>query len=523
MTRNDQASQQQTLRFAIYCRYSADVQSDISLESQEMMCRTTIAKRGGTVVAVYKDAARVGWSLDREDFNRLRSDAEKGQFDAIMMWKFDRLARDQMQAAIIKALLRHEYKIRLYCVEGFSEDDDGSFHPAMMEQMLAVFSAFYSQNLGNEISRANRYRHATGKFNGSKPPFGYILATERVSKRPNCVQASAEMPPGLYVDPRAAALVRRAFKLYATGMHSYMTIAQYLTEKADRLHRPLEKPFNPQMVRDLLQNKIYCGYVSYSETTYRGGIRQQKVAPRLRREWNVGNHQPIISEELFEQCQAVRIQHAGQRKNRGLVEWQLLSGLVYCAQCLSRKPVNVKDENYGKMYTHTPHGDKQYYKCSASNRGYEVCGQRQIRLEKVDQQVIETLHYLHERLAPNHIYQLESILRQHIENEAAVQRMNEIQLMIERIDFSWENGFMDAATYAQKQQQLQLEIEMLPPNEYSELLKSTNLLQDFDKVWSKCQTRKAQRQLIKQLVERVIVKDQGVFEIILKGEISVSV
>ncbi len=111
-----------------------------------MMCREEISKRGGTVVSVYKDAAQFGWSLDREDFSRLRSDAEQGRFDAIMMWKFDRLARDHTQVTIIKALLRHEYKVKLYCVEGFSEDDDSSPYTAMMEQMLAVFAAFYSKN-----------------------------------------------------------------------------------------------------------------------------------------------------------------------------------------------------------------------------------------------------------------------------------------------------------------------------------------------------------------------------------------
>ena len=92
-TRQLKAQQPEALKYAIYCRYSDEVQNDLSLESQEMMCREEIARRGGIVIAVYKDAARFGWSLDREDFNRLRADAERGCFDATMMWKFDRLAR----------------------------------------------------------------------------------------------------------------------------------------------------------------------------------------------------------------------------------------------------------------------------------------------------------------------------------------------------------------------------------------------------------------------------------------------
>jgi DNA invertase Pin-like site-specific DNA recombinase len=60
-----------------------------------------------------------------------------------MFWKFDRLARNHEHAVMIKIMLRHEYGLKLYCVEGLSEDEDDSPYTAMMEQMLAVIAAFY--------------------------------------------------------------------------------------------------------------------------------------------------------------------------------------------------------------------------------------------------------------------------------------------------------------------------------------------------------------------------------------------
>src|SRR5512143_2987071 len=128
-------------RFAIYCRYSSDQQNELSLEDQEKFCRRAIAERGGVVINVYTDAARSGWSLDRDGFTQLRNDAERGKFDAVMFWKFDRLARNHEHAVMIKILLRREYGLKLHCVEGFSEDDDASPYSAMMEQLLAVFCA----------------------------------------------------------------------------------------------------------------------------------------------------------------------------------------------------------------------------------------------------------------------------------------------------------------------------------------------------------------------------------------------
>src|SRR4051794_4827713 len=41
-------------RYAIYTRYSSDMQNDLSLEAQENRCREAIAKRGGVVVGVFQ-------------------------------------------------------------------------------------------------------------------------------------------------------------------------------------------------------------------------------------------------------------------------------------------------------------------------------------------------------------------------------------------------------------------------------------------------------------------------------------
>ncbi len=191
------------VHFAIYARYSSELQNEISLEDQEAVCREAIAERGGVVVAVYKDGAKDGWSLDRNGFQEMRVAAGRGKFDALMMWKFDRLARDHDQTVMVKMLLRREFGLKLYCVEGFSEDQDNSAYGAMMEQMLAVFSAFYSRNLSSDTKRAKKQRAIRGEFNGSVAPIGYELIT--------LTEATEERPAGLYIVLRLAVVVRRAF------------------------------------------------------------------------------------------------------------------------------------------------------------------------------------------------------------------------------------------------------------------------------------------------------------------------
>jgi site-specific DNA recombinase len=506
-----------TLRFAIYCRYSDGIQSDISLESQEAMCREEILRRKGVVAGVYKDAAQFGWSLDREGFIHLREDAAQHKFDAIMMWKFDRLARDHTQVTMIKALLRHEYGVKLYCVEGFSEDDDNSLHNAMMEEMLAVFAAFYSENLSTEVKRANRHRHANGKFNGSKPSFGYLLATEKTPKRPNCFKATPDQSPGLYIEPVAADLVRYAFTLYASGNYTYRTTAVALSEKAEQLNYPIAKPFNPQMVRELLQNRVYCGYVSYVETIYRKGFRQSKAGARGRQQWVKGIHDPIVSEDLFEQVQTIRAEHTADRKNPRDLRPALLSGLIFCAKCLANKPIETSDSNYGKLYSYTTNQRVMYYECSATKRGYEVCKQPRVLQVSIDEQVISVLHSLHEILPENVSQQLEHRLRRYIEHTLATKQMEHIQEIVERIDLSWERGYVSEDAYAQKRDKLQTEMKTLRSSKLG-LAPSTNFLQEFGKLWADCPTVAAKQNLIRQIVQQVIVLDGEVVALVLKDE-----
>ncbi len=119
MTANNPKPQKRD-RFAIYTRYSSELQNELSLEAQEYRCRQAVIGRGGVVVSVFSDGAKSGWNLEREGFKELSHAAKQGKFDAVMFWKFDRLARNHDHAVMIKLLLRREYGLKLYCVEGFS-------------------------------------------------------------------------------------------------------------------------------------------------------------------------------------------------------------------------------------------------------------------------------------------------------------------------------------------------------------------------------------------------------------------
>lgn len=506
----------QALRFAIYARYSSEMQNEMSIEAQIRACREEIKKYDGMVVAEFKDSAKNGWSLDREGFQQLRAEAQHGRFDAVMVWKFDRLARDLDQANAIKHLLRKDYGLKIYCVQGVSEDDDEGPHTMAMEQMLAVFSAFYSKNLSSETKRGKRERAIKGEFNGSVPPIGYYLV--KMSKE------SPNSPSGIFVFPRLAAIVRRAFKMYSTGKYSDGEIATWMNERPIiKLLRHNQQPLNKETVRDMLQNRVYIGEVPHTETIYRGTLGQRRASRRKRSQWFTGKHMPIISKELFDECQAVRAGAMRPRNSPSAKRIYILHDRVFCAECISRKPPTLVDDKYGLMRPkfHNQRGYAHFH-CLSQDRGYEKCNQPNIPLPAVEEQVVHIISNLN--IPGGYQERIEDAIRSQLDYESSMKRIEEIKEEMKKIDFQFRHDFLRDEEYVEERQKLKDEINALRPLELDVLEEAADLLQNFKVYWNQCtlqnQPDLARQQLLSRVVSQVFVDGDRVIALALKGNMA---
>jgi DNA invertase Pin-like site-specific DNA recombinase len=75
-----------------HCR-PALFQREISRELQVRDLRAYCAARGFDLVREYVDVGQSGAKDSRPELNILMDDARKRQFDAIVVWRFDRFAR----------------------------------------------------------------------------------------------------------------------------------------------------------------------------------------------------------------------------------------------------------------------------------------------------------------------------------------------------------------------------------------------------------------------------------------------
>ena len=91
------------MRCAAYVRVSREEQVEgFSLQAQERQIQNWVDRLSGEpvamVTAVYRDEGLSGRTDDRPGFQQMIADARSGLLDAIVVHKFDRLARDRYDA-----------------------------------------------------------------------------------------------------------------------------------------------------------------------------------------------------------------------------------------------------------------------------------------------------------------------------------------------------------------------------------------------------------------------------------------
>ncbi|MBZ0285263.1 MAG: recombinase family protein [Anaerolineae bacterium] len=481
------------LRYAAYLRISSEEQvGNYSIDAQHRAVQTWVQAQNGQLVKVYVDEAQSGRTAARPAFQQMRQDARKRKFDALVVHKFDRFARNRTDALAIKSLLRYDYGIKVFSVTEPSEDSDGPIG-ALIEGIMECVAEWYSRNLAAEVTKGRKEKHNQGYHNGF-PPFGY----NREGK--NLIPNEAEVPG-----------VKLAFTAYSTGQYAYVDVARLLNENGYR--STSSRPFSKDTVREILRNEIYIGRVRYQATRYNADGSRNFSAPV---EWYQGQHEPIIDTELFLQCQETREERYGHHQPYKRYNPYVLRGLVYCYRCCSQPVEGADFPSWGKMHCHT-RSDRRiaHYRCSSRNAGF-ACDQREVNVEIIDEQIAGILSTLTppDNWRSNLVRTMSVVLgEQNLET-----RLAEIRGTIERMDFRWDSGFItDKVDYLEKRLKLQQELEHLTPV-HEELDLAADILENFSARWTACgEDVERKHQLVKLILERVYIEDERVVAVTLKS------
>jgi site-specific DNA recombinase len=483
------------MRFAAYIRTSSEDQvGNFSVDAQKRTIEEWVADQKGVLVEIYIDEARTGRTADRPAFQEMRRDARQRKFDALVVHKFDRFARNRTDALAIKSLLRYDYGVKVFSVSEPSEDSDGPMG-ALIEGIMESVADWYSLNLATEVAKGKKERSHQGIHN-NQAPFG-------MKKNENKILVADETElPGLQL----------AFEQYATGQHSDNDIARLLNKAG--YHSKTGRPFSKETVRDILQNQTYLGKTKYQKYKRRSNGSRSFEAPV---EWFAGQHEAVIDEALFQRCQEVRAGRRAHRQAAPKYNPYLLRNLIYCWKCCDNQPEGKIHRLYGKMRPQA-HANNvyRYYRCRSSQLGYE-CDQKGIRTEQIEPQVVSIL----KSLEPPEDWRkgITKAISEILGERNLEQRLGEIKAVIQRMDARWDHGFItDEQEFMQQRLKLQLELEQLTPVPNDELQKAADMLEKFGAYWEQFEgNEEARHDLIKLIMERVYVQDGRVVAMTLRS------
>jgi len=133
----------------IYARYSTDSQREESIEGQIRECMDYANKEGIAVLNSYIDRACSAKTDARPQFQKMINDSKQKLFDAVIVWKLDRFARNRTDSAVYRSILRKNGVKVVSAKENISDGPEGIILEAIIEGM----SEYYSADLAVKVTR----------------------------------------------------------------------------------------------------------------------------------------------------------------------------------------------------------------------------------------------------------------------------------------------------------------------------------------------------------------------------------
>lgn len=346
----------QSLRVAIYARYSTDRQDARSIDDQLRRCHSKATELGFKVVAEYTDKAQSGAHLERADMQRLLTDVRRAgapPYTAVLVDDLSRLSRDlgNTWQIVFGDLAARGVRV-IDVTTGMASDGAGA---RLTFGALALVNDTFLQLVKAETHRGLEGRAIAGFWTGGRV-YGYRTIKEEQPQDPEHPRA---VP---VIDEHEAARVRRVFQLSAEGVGARAIAARLNSENVpapyDKDYRKRAgKGWGASTITAMLQNERYVGKWVWNKRKWvsASGKKSKRAIIRPTKEW-VTRDVPelaIVQRELWDQVQARR--SARRMQSRGRIHGEgtfphALSGLLKCGLCGSSMSIVSAREKDGRRY-----------------------------------------------------------------------------------------------------------------------------------------------------------------------------
>lgn len=294
---------------AAYIRVSTDDQVEYSPESQLKKIREYAQSHDYALPDsyIYIDEGISGKNTkNRSQFNLMIRTAKckPKPFDAILLWKFSRFARNREDSVVYKSMLRKQMGIDVISVSESLGDDKLSI---LIEALIEAMDEYYSINLAEEVKRGMAERASRGAA-VTAPAFGYVMQDKR-----------------FIIQPEQAHAVRMVFEGFYSGK-SLRELAALLNLLGFRTKQG--NYWEARTIKYMLQNPVYNGKIRWNTSGCKaGGVKSDPAI------FTAGEHEAIIGDALFQAVQQKFPLSGSNRSYHAKSPPYMLRGLVRCSSC----------------------------------------------------------------------------------------------------------------------------------------------------------------------------------------------
>ncbi len=397
-----------------------------SIEHQRTILRKYAEEHGFEIHDEYIDDGISGTTFQRPGVQRLLDDAKTGVINTIIVKDLSRFGRNYIEVGQYIDYVFPAFGIRFIAIQDNVDTENRDSGTMEMMPIMNVFNEWHAANTSKKIRAVRRAFAKEGVYIAKKAAYGYKMGTDK------------KHTP--IIDEEVAPNVRRIFEMYASGL-SPMKICEILNSEgiptpATYAYAKLEqKPKNkvmgfwtPVTVREMLNKIIYIGHLPqlcWTSVSYKNHKRYRTDES----EWQIvyNNHEPIISQELWDRVQERKKSVATGRKTK-IGFTHPLSGFLFCADCGGKLKLCTSVRRNGKRFLHFDCGYHKRY-------GKSYCFSHYIAASVLEEIVLEDIRDMAKRIVLDEKAIREEFIRHNAElADAAIKKSKkELQTKQKRV------------------------------------------------------------------------------------------
>ena len=318
----------------LYYRFSQEDErqgESVSIENQRTMLRKYAEERGFEIHGEYIDDGISGTTFDRPEVQRLLDDAKTGAINTIIVKDLSRFGRNYIEVGQYVDYVFPAFGIRFIAIQDNVDTANRDSGAMEMMPIMNVFNEWHAANTSKKIRAVRRSNAKEGIYTAKKASYGYKMGTDK-KRAP-------------VIDEETAPIVKRIFEMYASGisprgisevlnLEGIPSPATYAYTQSGQKPKPnVMGLWTAVTIREMLNKIIYLGHMPQLRWTSLS-YKNHKRFRTDESEWTVvyNNHDPIISQELWDRVQERKKSVAQGRKTK-VGYTHPLSGFLFCADC----------------------------------------------------------------------------------------------------------------------------------------------------------------------------------------------